>query len=441
MTSGNPDLPCAINWSEGMLLSPQHFQQFDRYVSAQDYFWASAALSETCGILLIDYDKVNFSQGIFRITKLKAVFPDGALFDYQPGVMGDLFIDFSELSDEISKGPIKIAVQVPRSTDASLISEDKRFLTGLSTQEADETLANNDTNIERKFLNVRLGLSHAGSSKYSEIPIAEFYSDGSVVHFTNYHPRAFRLLDDFHLKQRVEKILKEARHKLIFLSDYFQGILKTNDELPSGPQFLAFRVLSQSLPELEAYFKQNRAPADIFAILTRLSGGISFLKNLSVPPNGSEFNTDNLTASFEPHLDLIESSLAEIQRSYSLVDLDIDKNVYSIDLANYNLENKVLIAIENQAGLTFNEIAALTDQAVIGDTSAIAEMRRKRTLGAKRKLVPKTHIESLGLDNSLEMIEIDFDGSLLLPKSRLEIRFQTDENQSLNLNLKLFLKL
>ena len=114
--------------------------------------------------------------------------------------MGDLSLNLSELDDSLKNGPVKIAVQVPRTHDPSVVSEDKRFLTGLSTSETDETSANNSIIVDRKFLNVKLRVSNPGSAKYSELPIAEFHSDGAVVHFTNYHPPAFRLLESFSLK-------------------------------------------------------------------------------------------------------------------------------------------------------------------------------------------------------------------------------------------------
>jgi type VI secretion system protein ImpJ len=441
MAVGNPDLPCAINWSEGMMLSPQHFQQFDKYISAQDYFWASASLSETWGVLELQYDHVNFSQGIFRITRLKAVFPDGTLFDYQQGVMGDLFLDISELTDTLKQRAVRIAIQVPRSHDPSVVSEDKRFVTGLSTAEADETLANNNTIVDRKFLNARLGIFEPGSAKYSSIPLAEFCLEGAVLNFTSYHPRAFRFLENSNLKQRLDELLTTARQKLIFLSEHFQGLSSIKGQLPDGAQFLAFRVLCQILPELEAYYKQNRSPADIFTLIVRFSGSISFLQSLSVPPNGSEFDASELTSSFEPHFDSIERSLAELQKSYSLFDLHAENTVYSIDLSNYHLENKVLIVVENQARLSSEEISVLINQALIGERNSVDEMRRKRTLGAKRKFMTKTEVEYLGLDSSLEVFEIGFDGSLLHSKSFLQVRLQTEENKPVSIKLKLFLKL
>ncbi len=440
MASEKPDLPCAVHWSEGMLLSPQHFQQFDKYISAQDFFWASSLKSEPWGILELGYNRLSFSQGIFKVENLKAVFPDGALFDYRSDYMGDLSLDLSDFRDEMLEGPLLVSVKVPRSTDASLISEDKRYRFDLSTEETDDVMIHNNIAVGRKALNISLGRSEPTSAKYFEVPIAEFSLDGSVFAFTDYHPPAFRLLEDFYLKARFESILLKAREKLVFLSDLLKSTYNEQEELPFNRSFLAFRALCQNLPELEAYSKQNRSPAEIFSLLARLAGSLSFLKDLSVPPIGSEFNFYSLTASFKPHLDVIENSLSEIQKSFQLIDMKVDGNVYSLDLADHQIDQKVLVVIKNQSSLSAVEITNLINQALIGDRGVISDMRRKRTLGAKRSLISKTHVENLGLNNSLDVMEIEFDGSVLTPKSLLEIRFQTEANQSVNFELKLFLK-
>ena len=440
MPSETPELPCALHWSEGMLLSPQHFQQFEKYVSARDFFWASAYSAEAWGVLGYDYDRISFAQDVFKITSLKAAFPDGTLLDYEPNTMPELSLDFSDFMDELQKGPLKVSVKVPRSTDPNLVSADSRYQFGLSTQEADEQMAHNNISVERKTLNVSLGAARPTSAKYFEIPVAEFGLDGSVPRFTDYHPPAFRLLDGSILQERLEKLLVGAREKLVFLSDFLKGSHKGGDEIPHNRTFLAFRMLCQNLPELEACSKQNRSPAEIFLRLTRLSGSLSFLNDLSVPPAGGEFDVNSLTKSFAPHIDSIETSLSKIQSSFKLIDMKVENNVYSFDLAEVKLGAKAFVVIENKGGLSDREISNLVDQALIGEQGTISGMLRKRTLGAKRALMLKKDVQNLGLNNLLDVIVIEFDGSLLTQQSVLEIQFQTVKQQPINVDLKLFIE-
>lgn len=65
----------------------------------------------------------------------------------------------------------------------------------------------------------------------------------------------------------------------------------------------------------------------------------------------------------------------------------------------------------------------------------IVDLRRKRTLGARRSLLPRGDVERLGLGRDTQVIEVEFDGSLLSARDLLEIRPQNGEGQALSLKL------
>jgi len=69
-------LPLSVCWHEGMLLSPQHFQQNHIYwetqlqsiVQTTPYYW---------GIVTMAIDEARLLEGIVYLTRLRAVMPDG----------------------------------------------------------------------------------------------------------------------------------------------------------------------------------------------------------------------------------------------------------------------------------------------------------------------------------------------------------------------------
>ena len=75
-------IPQAVQWHEGMFLSPQHFQQQQIYYErlqrhlmeqAQPYYW---------GIYQLEVDTKALRDGLVIIEKLHCVMPDGLIVEY-----------------------------------------------------------------------------------------------------------------------------------------------------------------------------------------------------------------------------------------------------------------------------------------------------------------------------------------------------------------------
>lgn len=70
-----------IMWSEGMFLLPQHFQYQDEFHQRQLAEARHAQHPFQWGVQQIAFDEGALEQGTLRLTRLKLVFPDGAMID------------------------------------------------------------------------------------------------------------------------------------------------------------------------------------------------------------------------------------------------------------------------------------------------------------------------------------------------------------------------
>ncbi|MDF1750691.1 MAG: type VI secretion system baseplate subunit TssK, partial [Alphaproteobacteria bacterium] len=79
------ELPDAIQWHEGMLLAPQHFQQLA--VRGEELIAYHTATSSPFhwGIRHLKVDPVQLVSGIFRVLELEAVLPDGLIVTHVQG--------------------------------------------------------------------------------------------------------------------------------------------------------------------------------------------------------------------------------------------------------------------------------------------------------------------------------------------------------------------
>lgn len=71
-----------VVWSEGIFITPQHFQQFDRYIESglrqlsilrEGFYWGFTAL---------ELDISGLKQGVIGINAAEGVFPDGSIFSF-----------------------------------------------------------------------------------------------------------------------------------------------------------------------------------------------------------------------------------------------------------------------------------------------------------------------------------------------------------------------
>ncbi|HEV7518390.1 MAG TPA: type VI secretion system baseplate subunit TssK, partial [Thermoanaerobaculia bacterium] len=79
------ELPAAIQWHEGMLLAPQHFQQMALRQEDLLGYHAAALSPYHWGVRQMEHDASLLVAGTFRLTALEAVLPDGLVVAWQSG--------------------------------------------------------------------------------------------------------------------------------------------------------------------------------------------------------------------------------------------------------------------------------------------------------------------------------------------------------------------
>jgi len=68
-------------WHEGLILTPQHFQQQEQWLNVAHRQFASLAIAEPWGIVDVQLDEDTLAVGRLALTRLKLRLPDGTLID------------------------------------------------------------------------------------------------------------------------------------------------------------------------------------------------------------------------------------------------------------------------------------------------------------------------------------------------------------------------
>src|SRR5579871_3178081 len=104
------DIPEAIQWHEGMLLTPEHFLQLTTRqemlagygLSCMPYQW---------GVRRFSWDANLLATGLLSVTELEAVLPDGLVASlHSPG---DLKLDLHPCAQQMKQAPVSICLAVP----------------------------------------------------------------------------------------------------------------------------------------------------------------------------------------------------------------------------------------------------------------------------------------------------------------------------------------
>src|SRR6266568_4617056 len=87
------EVPPAVQWHEGMLLAPQHFQLQTQRQETLLHYHSAAIAPFLWGVRHVEIDSVMLVDGVFRVLELEAVMPDGLVVAHSAGEVPDLTLD------------------------------------------------------------------------------------------------------------------------------------------------------------------------------------------------------------------------------------------------------------------------------------------------------------------------------------------------------------
>src|SRR5689334_23398034 len=109
------EIPDAIQWHEGLLLTPQHFQQLASRHEALVRYGTSMVAPFSWGVRRFKHHQISLTDGKLRLLELEAVMPDGLVVVHGlPDATRDevLEIDLSKQAEEIGERGILVQVAV-----------------------------------------------------------------------------------------------------------------------------------------------------------------------------------------------------------------------------------------------------------------------------------------------------------------------------------------
>lgn len=430
---GLADIVAAIQWHEGMLLTPHHFQQLSLRQEQLLHYTISSLIPFAWGILRLEIDPVSLVEGQLTIVALEALLPDGLIVAHHAQVT-DLSLDLKKYGGLLKQQPaLLVYLSVPRYLPTALEGEQRyqsvegEPVKGLNEGEGEITMPRLQPRLQ-----LTLG-EEPPRNRYTSLPLAQVTYKNEAFALTPFIPPVLQVHTHSPLGKQLSAILQQAHGKAKFLSEQLRSssAIQLDKALLFNTQNV-LQGLGTALPQLEAMLAtQVSHPYPLYLSLCSLAGSIATFTSAMVPPVFNAYNHNDLRATFTPVVQFIEAILDRIRESYIVIPFDRQNQQTTLKITsewqwlgqqNYFVlrleERQVLVAknltyvvigfkgFEGQPPLA--ELVSWGESCQIGSHSYINSIRERRIYGAKRqRLVEKDNYLNLIPPHDVALFQVE----------------------------------
>jgi type VI secretion system protein ImpJ len=436
------DLPELIGWHEGMLLTPQHFQQLSTRGELLTQFLTTTTTPFGWGVIDLKIDEAALSGGTLGILNVEAILPDGLLArgGSEQGEKLEFNLQALKPSDNT---PVRVYLTVPR--DAALYnhSEYSRYQQIVRSAERTPDGVSGGDAITIPRITPRLTLE-SDPTKFggkTVLPLIEFTGNGTVFRQTEYIAPCLRIKAGSPLSDLC------AQHGSMIRT------IATDLATKIGPgggasdleKLRQLHWLVSELPVFEALLDNEQThPYSVYLALCSMAGSIALLSHARVPDKFPAYNHNDLRTGFQVVIASIQRALSEgltqswIHRDFSPspehrraateADPQRVEQAYEIgpslaeafgDEADFSAQSLALM-VRLPAGKLPDAMKAWGESCVLASEDAINDLELSRSKGARCERV--SSLDDLIAPPGSVLFRVHNDGKWIVPGKKLVLR-------------------
>lgn len=396
--------PLPVCWHEGMLLSPQHFQQHHIYWENQLQNIALNIAPYRWGIINMAIDEGRLLDGVVSVTRLLAIMPDGLQIDYDlrgnhSSYTQPLQIDLKDVQELSKNNKVKVQLTVPIRIpgSASNNADIQRFLVVDSHPAKDDNTGEGETELQRLQPIISLQATEHVRQQYVALPLFEVaLIDGGQYEVSQYCPPILGigadhfLLNSEHglvrvaLQQRLQNVAFMLRKKARQLAGFSEEGEEQFGNRVSEQHRRWIRAMVQHLAEFELLAdNKNSSPWQVYQVLARLIGSMCELDTGHIPPKLPAYCHDDCATSLDFALAYITQQLEQVNLRYTSLAFDEGQDgIFSITFDKSWSDRDLLIELKPRANQTQSDLVKWLDDCRIASVRIHKELSTKRLLGA-----------------------------------------------------------
>lgn len=386
MSARFPSIPNAIQWHDGMMLTPQHFDDLTARLEALIEHASRMAAPFNWGVATLSIGEAELLEGTFSVTELEAILPDGLAVWTDTRSQAPLKLQLDTLEPAFKSGIFTVYAAVPAPREGA-----DRLWRYEPVEEPIEQQAANDESDAPPIprLQPRLQLiatPGALPSRYVGVPLAQLqYRNGAFARVDSYIPPTQKLRTTSPVARQTISLLRRVREVSIVLQQQWRSLSSSERESQDLARRSAVQQLVATLPYAEAIVEVGEVhPFQVFLALTQMAGHVAGIASDPIPPNFQPYNHLNLANSFSEVITFITRVLAEnTSEDYIGVPfLPGDDSFYLLFEPSWK-GRKLVLALA-APDLPADQVKAWGNSALIGASILQDSMRDRRILGARR---------------------------------------------------------
>ena len=434
------EIPLAIQWHEGMLLAPQHFQRSAQRQEMLTQYSALLVGPYSWGVRKLLLDGKLLPSGVVRVLELEAVLPDGSIALHRPEGGHELMVQLNGASFPRNT-EIAIYLALPARSAAGIDGAMARYESIESGAVADENTGEDALRIP--LLRPRLSLM-AGEQpppKYVSITVAKVRFEDEACAQTNYIPPATSVPARSALGELCGELASRVREKALFIAEQVASPSAVLDKPMTMENLGKMQSLISCLPAFEALLLTDTShPLTLYLAVCSMVGSMAGLGAGILPPVFAPYNHSDLRSSFEEVIGFAMRMTSEgIPESYGAHPFDLKNRIFSLLFSGEWAARSLVLALRQPAGASEKDMIQWGEECLIGSESVIASAKDRRIRGAWRQHVEK--YQDLVPVRGVVLFTLRPDPEFLKPGESLQILNTREKNSAISpLEIVLYVK-
>lgn len=423
------EVPPPIQWHEGMLLAPQHFQQLSLRHELLVHYHAAAVSPFHWGVRHIEIDPVPLTDGVFRVLELEAVLPDGLAISHAAGDVPALTIDLTQRIDEMKHRPVTVHLGIVARGRGLAVEE--RYASEEGGSIPDENTGEGELPIPILKPKLHLLLGDELPSKYISMPIAKIAYRNEAFTRARFEPPWLRVAPGSVIYDMCNTLAARLREKATFLAEQ----VRSPSSSAAMSQLVDTKILVHGLigelPAFEALLRSGAShPFPLYVALCSLLGHVAGLGRALVPPVLDPYDHNDLFSTFDQAITAISKSVAEgIHEAYTPYPFLVEGDEFHLHFDPNWSGRPVILGVRAPSGVSDIDMAAWVGASVIASRSKITPLRDRRVTGASRRqidaeadLVPPRGVTLYSLSPDSEFVQPGEELVVINPGERSRLR-------------------
>jgi type VI secretion system protein ImpJ len=377
-----------IQWHEGMLLAPQHFQQESARVDALIGWQALVGQPAAWGVRRLGVDEAHLTCGLLRIGALEAILPNGMAVRYDAaqaqGVT--LELDLAPYADAMAQQDLPVYLVIGTSRSLQRPGQPamfRRIASDMVEDEVSEALAEE---VPRMAANLALVAGKVPGAAYVGIQLMTLRMENQIVRRGAYWPAQLEVSAASPISQRARGLAGLMRTKAVFLGrQSVSNSSRLEDRLSTLEQRLRLSSLMLNLPLLEATLDAPLVqPLALYLALCAQLGSLAALRPGAVPLAPPPYVHADSYAAFDTVLDHLYALAGDVSQEWRSCTFTFDGEAFALPMRAEWMGARLVVGLRGQGE---RELAHWMDGAAIGSRTVSASLRDRRVPGAARAMI------------------------------------------------------